>query len=334
MKMFTFDPAGYRDQYRDQGWVHIREGISPEFHEYLLAYVEKELNAHLLQDFAISGKKEQALFEFPSDADQPEELDELFDSIAELCDLNRETMVLSERHIQAYEPGAAPEPIAHKDRFPSQVSIGLSITIPDDSRLVLYPYSHNETNPFSKAADLNAYLQPEERPENVLPGAREVELADRDRDVVIFPGSTTWHLRRRSARSVNVYFKLNDFGVDPLGEDPTTEQVRAQTLAAMGTRDADGLVVALSRRLDTVARVFTRNGWQEVLQARIYGEEAFGITEFQFDVLRAVDGRRTLAELNAEVTGGRDAGEVRTAVLLLAERGVLDLLPVGAAVRL
>lgn len=127
MKMFTFDPAQFRQEYREQGYAHVREGITPEFHEYLLAFVEKELNAHLLDDFAIAGKKEQALFEFP--ADDADYQGELFDAIAAMCGLDRERMVLSERHIQAYEPAAAPEPIAHKDRYPSQVSVGLSITI-------------------------------------------------------------------------------------------------------------------------------------------------------------------------------------------------------------
>jgi len=48
---------------------------------------------------------------------------ELFDTVAEVAGLNRDTIALSERHIQAYERNAAPEPPAHKDRFPSQISV-------------------------------------------------------------------------------------------------------------------------------------------------------------------------------------------------------------------
>ena len=162
MRLFEFDPAEHRDDYRKQGYVHIREGVTPEFHRYLLEFVEKELQSQLLDGFAISGKKEQALFEFPVDAEYPTEL---FDVVAELCGLERSRMVLSERHIQAYESGAAPEPIAHKDRYPSQASVGLSITIPEDSRLVLYPEDFREINPFSRAADLNRQLQPADKPE-------------------------------------------------------------------------------------------------------------------------------------------------------------------------
>src|SRR5205823_2127804 len=128
------------------------------------------------------GKKEQSLFEFPEGVDYPREL---FDIVAAVCGLNRATMTLSERHIQCYEPDAAPEPPAHKDRFPSQVSVGLSIEIPDESSLVLYPYEHRGVNAFNKAADFSASLQPEERPEVVLKGAREGELKDRPRDVVM-----------------------------------------------------------------------------------------------------------------------------------------------------
>jgi hypothetical protein len=324
MKMFTFDPAEHRAAYAEQGYVHIREGITPEFHAYLLAYVEKELNAHLLDDYAIAGKKEQALFDFP---DAEESQSELFDSISAMCGLVRERMVLSERHIQAYEPNADPEPHAHKDRYPSQVSVGLSITIPSESRLVLYPHDQREINPFSKAAEYNRYLQPEDKPENTLPAAREVELADTDRDVVIFPGSTTWHLRRRAARSVNVYFKMNDFGCDPLGEDLTTAAVSSATQAGLASPAVDALVPVVSRRLDTVARVFTRNDWQEVLQARVYGEEPVGVTELQFAVLRDLGAEVPLAEVAEKLAGpDRSAAEVRAAILRLAEIGAVDLL--------
>jgi hypothetical protein len=223
MKIFDFDPSDYADTYRSQEWVHIREGVSEEFHDALLRYASGELNDHMLGSFAIKGKKEQSLFEFPDDVDYP---NELFEVVAGVCGLNRATMTLSERHIQCYEANAAPEPPAHKDRFSSQVSVGLSINIPPESTLVLYPYEHRGVNAFNKSADFRASLQPDELPEVVLKTAREVELDDRARDVVMFAGSSTWHLRRRAARSLNLYLKFNDFGCDPLGEDPRTAELR------------------------------------------------------------------------------------------------------------
>jgi hypothetical protein len=324
VKVFDFDPADHAGALRDQGYVHIREGVTREFHEFLVDYARQELGDHLLPNFAIKGKKEQALFEFPRNVDYP---GELFDVVSATTGLDRDGMTLSERHIQAYEANAAPEPPAHKDRFPSQVSVGLSVSIPAESRLVLYPYSHREINPFNTSAGLYRQLQPHEKPEIVLSDAREVELDDRDRDVVIFPGSTTWHLRRRAAGSLNLYLKFNDFGCDPLGEDPYTEPRREATLAAvqgMPQEQLDGLVPVIGRRFDTVARVFTRAGWEEALQVRTFGEEPFGITEAQYSALRAADGR-TLAELVESLPG--DPDEARRQALLLAENGALDLVP-------
>jgi len=326
MRVFDFDPKDYAETYRAQEWVHVPEGVSEEFHEALLAYAAQELDAHVLDRFAIKGKKEQSLFEFPSGVDYP---NELFDVVAAVCGLNRATMTLSERHIQMYDANAAPEPPAHKDRFPSQVSVGLSIDIPEESSLVLYPYEHRGINAFNKAADFSASLQPSERPEVVLRTAREVELKDRPRDVVLFAGSTTWHLRRNAARALNLYLKFNDFGCDPLGEDPRTAQIRARTLAAVSAGDGgdvlDELVPVISRRFDSVAHVYLRNG-QEALQAELYGEPAFGITERQLEALRAVDGRRPLSAIAGALANGRGEAEAREALLYLAQEGAIDLL--------
>jgi len=326
MKVFDFDPSEYAETYRSQEWVHIPGGVSEEFHESLLAYAREQLSDHMLDSFAIKGKKEQSLFEFPEGVDYPREL---FDIVAAVCGLNRATMTLSERHIQCYEPDAAPEPPAHKDRFPSQVSVGLSIEIPEESSLVLYPYEHRGVNAFNKAADFSASLQPEERPEVVLKSAREVELKDRPRDVVMFAGSTTWHLRRNAARSLNLYLKLNDFECDPLGEDPRTAEIRERTLAALsvanGHGELDRLIPTLSRRYDAASRLYLRNG-QETMQAELFGEPPFGINALQFRALRTVDGKRSLAAIADGLQAEAASADARAALLYLAERGALELL--------
>jgi hypothetical protein len=324
MKIFDFDPSDYVETYRSEEWVHIRDGVSEEFHQALMKYASDELNAHVLDRFAIKGKKEQSLFEFPDDVDYP---GELFDVVAKVCGLNRAAMTLSERHIQCYEPNAAPAPPAHKDRFPSQVSVGLSIDIPEESTLVLYPYDHRDVNAFNKAADFSASLQPNELPEVVLKSAREVELNDRARDVVMFAGSSTWHLRRKAASSLNLYLKFNDFGCDPLGEDPRTAELRRGTVAALAGSnggDLDALTAVVSRRFDTVSRVYLRNG-HETLLAELFGEPAFGITPLQFEALRALDGGRPLAAAAAELSGGADPAAAREALLYLADRGAIEL---------
>ena len=101
MRIFDFDPADHRADYEAKGWVHIPRGVTAEFHELLLDYAQEELGEHMLEGFAIKGKKEQSLFEFPEGVEYP---DELYDVIAELCGLDRAAMTLSERHIQAYKP--------------------------------------------------------------------------------------------------------------------------------------------------------------------------------------------------------------------------------------
>jgi hypothetical protein len=323
MKVFDFDPRDYAEAYRNDDYVHIPGGLSAEFHASLVEYAERELNSHKLDEWAIKGKKEQSLYDFPDEVD----ISELYDVVCATCGLDRGNVTLSERHIQIYEPNAAPEPPAHKDRFPSQVSMGFSISIPAESRLVLYPYSHRETNPFNTSAGLRNHLQPHEYPEVVLKDARELVLDDKDRDVVMFHGSDTWHLRRNAANALNLYLKFNDFGLDPLGEDPFTEDRRQRTLAAVGAgaESLRSLVPVLSRRLDTVSRTATRDGWQEVLEARVFGEEPVGLTELQHAAVTTLNGSETVAAVAERVAGGGDSADAVAQIARLAELGVLDL---------
>jgi len=322
-RVFSFDPEEFRAQYAEKGWVHIKGAIDPDFLDYLRDFTEQHLAATKLDRFAIKGKKEQSLFEFPAGKDY---LPEMFDVVSTVCGLSRPTMTLSERHIQAYEPNADPDPVAHKDRFPSQVSIGFSVAIPEGSQLVLYPDDYRELNQFNAAAALRRRLQPHEKPETVLPSAREIVLDDEEGDVVMFPGSTTWHLRRNAASTVNLYVKCNDFDCDPLGEDPATTARREHTLALLeGDRDALGEhKPKLARRLDYIGRQWVRPDGDASLHYALYGEQPLGLTETQLQLLRAADGTRSLDSLIAEVGG--DAIEARRDALVLNEDGGLDLL--------
>ena len=164
----------------------------------------------------------------------------------------------------------------------------------------------------------------------MLKSAREVELDDRARDVVMFAGSSTWHLRRCAARALNLYLKFNDFGCDPLGEDPRTPELRSGTLSALKSSNGatlDALHPVLSRRFDTTSRVYLRNG-EEALQAELFGEPAFGINELQLQLLRSLDGSlRSLADTARELAGESDPAEARTALLYLADRGAVELVP-------
>jgi hypothetical protein len=322
VRVFAFDPDVYRDEYRENEYVHIKNGVAPEFLEYLQAYARERLVETNLEGYAIKGKKSQSLFEFPEGVEYPTEL---FDTIAKMCGFDRARMTLSERHIQAYESDAAAEPLAHKDRYASLVSVGLSIDVPSDSCLVLYPYEHRGLNPFNRSAAFPPSLQPDERPDVVARTARAVVLDDEPGDVVAFPGSTTWHLRRNAANAINLYLKFNDFDCDPLGEDPMTEERRKQTLTALAEKNGDlrNLVAVRARRLDLVTRHYTRN-WEEVLEANVYDEEPFGLTQTQYRILQLVDRDRTVAEVAKEL--GEDGAAAEGAVRALAEQGALDLL--------
>jgi hypothetical protein len=326
LKIFAFDPVAYRDEYQSRGWLHLRNGIDPDFFAVLREFAEESFGEHKVKGRAIGGKKEQSLYEFPENVDFP---GELFDVVATLCGLNRPTMTLSERHIKAYDADADPEPPAHKDRFASQVSMGLSIDIPADSRLILYPFEYRDANPFNVSATFRDSFDPDQRPEVILKTAKEVEINDSGGDVVIFPGSSMWHLRRNAAGARNLYLKFNDFNSDPLSEDPSTAGRRARTLEALASdgRRLTGMVPVVARRMDTVARQYTRNRWEEVLLADVWGEDPVRLTEVQFEILRVVDGKRNFGALGEELANtGLSAEEVRAEIVRLARRGVLDLI--------
>jgi hypothetical protein len=315
MKIFNFDPADYRASYEKHGWVHIPGGIDPEFLAYLQDFTAKRFREQHVEGRAIGGAKEQALFEFPAETDFP---GELFDSIAAVAGLNREGMTLSERHIKAYDSDAPEYPVAHKDRFASQVSVGLSIDIPEDSYLVLYPHSEVSVNPYNVSPQLLQSLEPHERPEVVLADAPEIQIDDQPGDVVMFPGSAVWHLRRFAANATNLYLKMNDFNSDPLGEDPSTEERQRRTLDLLASANGHlpSLVPVLARRLDVVARQRSRDG-QEVLQAHVWEEAPVVLSQVEWDLLHSIDGRRSVGELGGESVSG--------AIQRLAQRGVIEL---------
>lgn len=313
MKMFRFSPDEFRKTYEEQGWAHIPEGLTPEFLAEARRLVAAADDERVLRGQGIKGAKEQFVFDFPDDA----HYGELFDAVASMCGLDRAEVTLSERHIKSYEKDAEPFPGAHKDRFASQVSMGLSLEVPEGSYLVLYPDDDVWENPFLNTA-LRDSLEPDQVPEVALQGAREVEIHDRPGDVIVFRGSAFWHLRRHSAGTVNIYLKFNEFNCDPLGEDPSTPERRRATTAALDGADeaVAARVPVLSRRFDSVFREYRREGWPERLFANVWGQNAFPVSDAEFALLQAADGRRTVADLGADIA----------AVRRLATRGALDLL--------
>lgn len=314
MKVFSFDPSEHRDTFLSQGWLHLKQGVTPEFVEVMKEFVARELSEEQLKQFALAGKKGQGRFEFPPDVDFP---GEMFDVIAEVCGLDRGTVALSERHINAYNNDAKPDPAPHKDRDASKVSVGLCIE-PADSEVVIYPGASRERNPYVSAATYYDSLPDDEKPENTLTEDQAVAIRDEPGDVVMFYGSEIWHLRRRSAGSVNLYLKFNDFDYDPLGEDPTTIERQQHTREVLRNNgDLDHAVVKPSRQLEQLTHLFSRNALQ-VRQAKIWGRNPLPLGEKEFQILQLLNGGKEVSAL------GADAAEH---VRRLAEHGVVDLLP-------
>ena len=314
MRVFSFDPSEHRETFLSQGWLHVKSGVTPEFVEVMKEFVARELSEEKLQQFALAGKKGQGRFDFPPEVDFP---GEMYDVIAEVCGLDRATIALSERHINAYDNDAKPDPAPHKDRDASKVSVGLCIE-PADSEVVIFPGASRERNPYVSAATYYESLPDDQKPENTLTEDQAVAIRDEPGDVVMFYGSEIWHLRRRSAGSVNLYLKFNDFDYDPLGEDPTTIERREGTRQVLSSNgDLDHAVVKPSRQLEQLTHLFSRNALQ-VRQAKIWGRNPVPLGEEEFQILQSLNGGKQVAAL-----GDNAAQHVRR----LAEHGVVDLLP-------
>jgi hypothetical protein len=314
MRVFSFDPSEHRETFLSQGWLHIKQGVTPEFVEVMKDFVARELSEEQLKQFALAGKKGQGRFEFPPEVDFP---GEMFDVIAEVCSLDRGTIALSERHINAYNNDAKPDPAPHKDRDASKVSVGLCIARAD-SEVVIYPGASRERNPYVSAATYYESLPTDQRPENTLTEDQAVAIRDEPGDVVMFYGSEIWHLRRRSAGSVNLYLKFNDFDYDPLGEDPTTIERQQRTREVLSSNgDLRHAVVKPSRQLEQLTHLYSRNALQ-VRTAKIWGRNPLPLDEKDFQILQSLNGGKKVSAL------GDDAAQH---VRRLAEHGVVDLLP-------
>jgi hypothetical protein len=310
MRIFSFDPAEYRDQYATQGWVHVRGGVDPDFLAYLQDFARSKFDAQKVEGRGIGGTKSQAIFEFPSEVDFP---GELFDVIAGVAGCRRGGMTLSERHIKAYDSDAPADPRPHKDRLSSLVSVGLSIDIPQDSYLELYPKDDVWVNPLNVSGNLLSALPDDRQPEVTLAGREPVRIDDSAGDVMMFPGSAVWHLRRNAANAKNLYLKFNDFGSDPLGEDPATDELRSKTLAALENGGISSLTAVPSRKFDVIRRLTTRVPEVKVLEADVWDSPPVPLSEEEAAVVEGLNGGKAVSEL--------DEGIVRR----LAQAGVLDL---------
>jgi hypothetical protein len=321
-KMFDFDAHSYGDAFAEHGYVHIPEGLPEDFHARLVKYVEDSFDKKHLKDFA-RGDKQQAMFEFL----EPEHYDELRETVATICGVDVNSLTLSERHIKEYEPGADPYPLAHKDRFGSEIAVGFSIRVPEGSTLVIYPEHDASVNPFNSTAELRSSFSPQALPDARLKDAPRVEIQDRPRDVQIFRGNAMWHLREHGAGTTVLYLKLNTYNCDTLGEDPHSSAMRQQTLSMAGSSPSiwTASIPVIARRVDYIHRRYNRD-WSELFGVVLYGQSHATVTESEFEALRMMDGHRTVAEISRQMGQSSVDEDVREAIRQLALRGIVDLL--------
>jgi hypothetical protein len=277
-----------------------------------------------LKDYLV-GDKKQAVYQLP---EGERYLKELLNTIGTICGLDPKELLLSERHIKVYDADAKPNPLAHKDRFASQISVGISVDVPEGSTLVLYPYDHLEVNPFNSSTELRASFAPERAPETYLQHARRVEIADKPGDVVVFRGHKIWHLRERPANTTMVYLKLNVLNCDPLGEDRLTQERRDTTMQLIEAADEEfaELLPLIGRRVDYFHKRYDRN-WQEVIGVVLWGQPHKTIDEHELRVLQAIDGRSPVRTVLANALGASRSRTACDLVRSLAARGIVDLLP-------
>lgn len=323
-RIFQFDPAQYAGQFASQGWVHIRGGVTEDFYRKAAPQCEESMKTKLMKNFAI-GDKQQAMYEFPEGGDYVEEVRQ---TVGALCGFDPKNVVLSERHIKGYEATAAAEPNAHKDRFASQISLGLSMHVREGSSLVLYPYDEMDINPFNTSVQLRASLSPDRYPEPKLKKAKAVEIFDQARDVIVFRGHKFWHLRRNPALTTMLYLKLNAFNCDPMGEDPRTPEIRQQTERTIELDDAalQQAVPQIGRRVDYFHTHYNRD-WKEVPGVVLWGEKHFSIDDEELRAIKTIDGHRDVAAMISAMDESSDRAARLAKVRRLARRGVIDLFP-------
>jgi hypothetical protein len=325
-RMFTFDPTPFAAELAAKEFVRIPQGLTPTYLDSLRRQVNKNLETGLMANFAI-GDKQQAMYQFPDH----EHLREFLDMVGKVCGLEPDLLVISERHIKAYEADADPYPLAHKDRLATQIAVGFSVNVPAGSTLLLWPNAERGTNPFNTSTELRKSLRREQLPETTLKGVAPVEIQDAPGDVMMFRGNSIWHLRNHAAGTVMVYFKLNAFHCDPLGEDPRTPEYQARTrqLAAAADEVVMEAIAVLGRRVDYIHHRYNRH-WEELTGVVLWGEKHLTIDEEELQALKAMDGKRTVREVIRAVKGGADDEALLKKLRQLAERSIVDLLPAPA----
>ena len=323
-KIFQFDPSKFAADFARDGYVHIKGGVTPWFHGEVVKQVEESLVNRSMKEYAI-GDKKQAMYEFPEGGGGNFE-DEVCMMVSKVVGEKFEDMVFSERHVKAYDAAASATPLAHKDRYASQYSVGLSVHVKPGSTLVIYPEQETDINPFNTSVQMRSSLSPDRMPEAALSKARKVEIKDAAGDLIVFRGHAMWHLRANPALTTMLYFKMNAYHCDPLGEDRHSQTFRDNTIAnaESGDEKLAGLIPRIGRRVDHFHKFYNRD-WREIPGVVLFNEKHFSLDQDEFKMVQAMDGKKDVAAIvrASETTDfAAGLGKIRR----MARRGVIDLI--------
>ena len=298
-KAFDISPEAFAGKFQADGFVHIKNGVAPAFLGFAMEQMA-ELQAaqnNSLSQWQIKDKKQQFLFEFPKN---PEFLPHLLHSVANLAGLRVADMTISERHFKVYAENAAPNPPLHKDRFASQVAVGIPLQVPENSRIILYPNHLRSVNVFDTATALRDHLDEEEPSETGLKDVSPVLLDVQPGDVAIFLGSEIYHERLSAAGAIVLYLKFNAMRLDPLCEDPSTKLQREKSLLLLSEKSDVHLLdssIEVSPRVQRVSTHHFRLDWSPITQAHVSGEKEITLSEHDWMLLKGINGRSVVREL-------------------------------------
>jgi hypothetical protein len=213
--MFNFDPGVARADLEQSGYVHLHGVLDQAAIDNLTDFLKKVLHENVDEqgEWRIYGKKRQFLFDFPDS----ESAEEFRRGMAALTGIDYADLTISERHLKVYDSDAAPWPAPHKDRAASQISIGLPVSIPENSSACVFPGLQSGPNPEEHAV----FMTDRDHPhlDEIYQSEECVMLHERPGDLVAFFGSSIYHERVHPAGAAILYIKINGAGSDPLGED-------------------------------------------------------------------------------------------------------------------
>lgn len=223
---FKYDLGTHRKQFERDGYILLKDVLSPVFLAYLEDFHAKSRQGAVAEynQWRIGGKKQQFLFDFPS-----EDVARRFRAgIAELTGMAENRIAVSERHLKQYDADAPEFPAPHKDRGASKISIGLPVHLGPGTSVCVFPNLDRSPNTAERAV----FMTPQDHPglESIYNSPDALLLREQLGDMIVFLGSTIYHERIRPRGTAVLYIKVNDEGADPLGENIYKEQRQSRVL--------------------------------------------------------------------------------------------------------